>query len=310
MAYNTNSSSRTTWGSTNYTWLDSTYRGLGLFRKSSTEMLLFRTNSGSNLNVVSCKNMTGQTVSTKKTLGDLSGMTSFQTMKIDSDNYLTLYKTTSWSMTNTNHTKMYLYNYTDNDFTTMTVPFYSGYMYVRYLAPANKPVFKFTADPYSLYTITNKAFTKMQAGNLLEACFNSNTGSIGYYSGSTFRACIPANNFSIKDTNDNVNTYSFDGDESYNYNVIEGVTTKDYDFSHEVIENIDSTNNVLIISNYLNQDRYNLQSYKFYPKSDKNIFLWMYRNGSPRFIYNKTEYVMQISDGSQWSTTDTENDIM
>lgn len=310
--YDVSAGTAKTWARTSLDIITSSYRGLGLYRRSSSEMLIFRTNSsGTNLQALTFTS--SGVLTTKKTLSSLTGMTSFSSIKINSNLYLILYKTASHNLTNTNHTKMYLYDYTNNTFTQVTLPFNTGYMYTRYLIPENAYIFKFTADSYNIYTLNSSGFaasTSPGYGNLVKSAFKYNTGAIVYKNGMTCRVCVPTNNFIMRDTDGNDHTYSFENGDKYSYNVLQTYQYTNYEITHEVKENVDSTNNVLIISNYLNQDRYSIQSYKFYPKSDKNIFLWMYRNGSPKFIYNKTEYIMQISDGTQWSTTDTENNIM
>ena len=65
-------------------------------------------------------------------------------------------------------------------------------------------------------------------------------------------------------------------------------------------ENIDSTNNVLLISNYQNNTS-NIQ-YKFYPNQDLNIFLPAlrdYTNGAI-VIYRKNIYTIYVSKNGQW----------
>lgn len=311
-AYNTSTSTQTTWGRTNYTWLTTAYRCLGLFRVSDSQMIFIRTanSSGTGINIISASPSQGQTVSTLLSISNLSGMTNYSAMRIDSDNILVAYKTTSFNLTNSTQKLMYNYKISSNTWTQITLPTSTGYMYFRYAIPANKYLFRFSALSHTVYTLENGVFTEMGNGNLFNASVQSNYGAIGYLSGTTFRACIPTNNFSIKDTNGIINTYNFNSGNTYPYNIVEGTTTKNYTFGHEEIENYNSTNNVLLISNYMDYDRYNVQSYAFYPKSNKSIFLWIYRNGVAKFIYNKQEYSLYVSKNGEWTTSDSDNIIM
>lgn len=299
-----------TWGRTPYTWINSTYRCLGLFRVSSSQMIFIRTSnsSGTGINVISAISSTSQSVNTLRTVSNLSSMTSYAGMRIDNDNILVAYKTTSFNLSNATQKIMYNYKISSNTWTQITLPTETGYMYFRYVIPANKYIFRFSALPYAVYTLENGVFTEMGNGNLFNASVQTNYGAIGYLSGTSFRACIPANNFSIKDTGGTINTYNFNSGNNYSYNIVEGVTTKNYTFGHEIIENYNSTNNVLLISNYKGNTPY--QSYAFYPRPNSEIFLWLYRNGTTRFIYNETEYVLQISVNGAWVTSDADNNII
>lgn len=305
-SYDVSTGAQGTWGRTSYTWLNSTYRCLGLFRISNTQMIFIRTanSSGTGINVISASNSASQSVNTLLTVNNLSNMNNYTTIRVDNDNILIIYKTNSLSLSSSIQKKMYNYKISTNTWTTVTPPASSGYMYFRYLIPENKYIFKVSSLTYSIYTLVNGAFTEMGNGNLFNACVQSDVGAILYLNGTTFRACIPKN-FSIKDANGNIITSNFIQDTSYN--IIEGITTKNYTFSHEILENLDSTNNVLLISNYKGSS--SSQSYAFYPRPSSEIFLWLYRNGTTKFIYNKTEYTLQTSVNGAWTTSDTENNI-
>lgn len=286
------------------TLINATYRGLGLHMRTNGNMILFKTNNTS----VIIQNAGPSSSTTIRTVSSLSNMNSYSSMRIDDDNVLIAYKTSSFNLSNSTQSIMYNYRFSTDSWTQVTLPTNTGYMYFRYVIPANKYIFRFSNLPYTAYTLENGTFVEMGNGNLFNASIRSNYGAIGYMNGTTFRACLPTSNFSMKDTGGNVNTYNLNTGDSSSYVIVEGTTTKNYDFGHETLENYNSSDNVLLISNYQGNTPY--QSYAFYPKPNSDIFLWLYRNGTTRFIYNKTEYVMQISVNGSWDTTDASHNII
>lgn len=304
--WNNTSNTAMSWfrGYNSNTFLSSTYRGLGLHMRTNGNMILFKTNNTS----VIIQNAGPSSSTTIRTVSSLSNMNSYSSMRIDDDNVLIAYKTSSFNLSNSTQSIMYNYRFSTDSWTQVTLPTNTGYMYFRYVIPANKYIFRFSNLPYTAYTLENGTFVEMGNGNLFNASIRSNYGAIGYMSGTTFRACLQTSNFSMKDTGGNVNTYNLNTGDSSSYAIVEGTTTKNYDFGHETLENYNSSDNVLLISNYQGNTPY--QSYAFYPKPNSDIFLWLYRNGTTRFIYNKTEYVMQISVNGSWATTDASHNII
>lgn len=290
-------------------WLSTTYRGIGMYSMSDNKMLLLRTNN----TTVQIKTMTYnpssmQTPELVKTITGLSNMNNYSSIRIDDDNIFLAYKRAYLSLTSSSQKVMYNYNYSTNTWTKITLPTSTGELYFRYVAPENKYIFIFSNLPYTSYTLENGVFVEMGNGNLFNASVQSNYGAIGYLNGTTFRACIPVNDFRIKDANGNVNTYNLNTGDNSTYIVIEGTTTKNYTFGHETLENYNSTNNILLISNYEGSTPYH--SYAFYPRPNSEIFLWLYRSGTTKFIYNKTEYTLQVSVNGAWATSDPENNII
>lgn len=307
LAYNVGTSTLSTWASSSTTLLSSSYRALGLIRRSSTQMLLYRTNSsGTSIEVLSISN-TGS-VSTVATKTGLSNMTSYNALQITTTQALIMYKSTSWSMTSTTQNKLYYCS--TSSITERTYPFNTGTMSARYLAPENTPIFTFSADPYEIYRASDTGIVTYSSwGNLGLAVVKASIGSIGYLSGFTVKACVPANNFSIKDTNDVIHTANFNSGNDYSYNLLSFSRNTNYEITTETIESENSSNNVLLISNY--KDSVPTQSYAFKPTSTSEIFLWLYRyNDEIKFIYNQTEYTMQVSVNDSWVTNDTANNIL
>ena len=309
--WNTTYNQAMTWAYCNAStgnWLSSKYKGIGMYSMPDGKMLLFRTNN----TTVEIKTMTYnpsnmQTPALVKSITGLSNMNNYSSIRIDDDNIFLAYKRAYLSLSSSSQKVMYNYNYSTNTWTKITLPTSSGELYFRYVAPENKYIFIFSNLPYTSYTLENGVFVEMGNGNLFNACIKYNYGAIGYLNGTTFRACIPVSDFKIKDTVGNINTYDLNTGDNSTYIVIEGTTTKNYTFGHETLENYNSTNNVLLISNYKGSTPY--QSYGFYPRPSSEIFLWLYRNGTTKFIYNKTEHTLQVSVNGAWTTNDTENNI-
>lgn len=299
----------------NSTLLSSSNRGLGLFLAPDAQyFLIFRT-SGTAVQVIRAKSGTNITPSAYASLTIDSNNTSYVASMIDTntrDEYLLCYKTTG-SINFTTY-PLYMYKYSTNTFTQLTPPTNTGTVTIKQVAPmVNSKLFYFSALPNDVYFLENGQFVKVNnIGNLFKACCEVGLNAIAALDvpNNSFEANIPKNNFSIKDDQNVSHTYSFNVDNGYSYDNISGLINKNYSFGSEGLENYNSSDNVLLISNYQGTSVYNIQGYKFYPKSNKNIFLWIYRNGIAKFIYNKQEYSLYVSKNGEWTTNDSDNIII
>ena len=319
-AYDLTSKTSSQWARTSYTWMASSYRCLGLFYISSNQIIFLRTNtSGTNVNIISAYPGQNGSTNTLLSVNNLSGMTNYTSMRVDSDNILICYKASNFNMSNAaTHKLMYNYRISTKTWTKITQKQDSGYLYWRWLVPENKLVFRYSVESNKCYELINGVFTEMtNVGNLFKVAFNSNT--LVYLNGNTFHACIPANNFSIPDSEGIVHTYSFNHSNGASYNIVTGEVSKNYTFSHDIIENFDSTTNVLLPYSLKYESGSSIQKtgYKFFPRQVKDTYLYTTRSDfdntkveNPKAIYNRTLYDIKISDGTQWLTSDPDNVII
>ena len=239
--------------------------------------------------------------------------------------------TTSWTAFSSSNV-VFVYNYSGSiKFTTLdsTVTFpemVKGNTYPYKIVvpiPENNVWINYTHRGTAFYRVEYETIAEsgnhqgatirqISMGNLFKTFMNRNLSSLLYVNTAEnrFRASINKNNFTIYDSNEQlVNaTFSYDGGNIHN---IEGQITKNYSVITEVIENIDSSSNVLLISNY--KDNTSNIQYKFIPKPSSNIFLCLlrdYSNGAIA-VYNKQIYGIKVSKNDEWISTldDSENYI-
>lgn len=306
---------RSSWAYFKTTVLGSSNRGLGLLAApDNSHFLIFRT-AGTSIQVIRASSGTNSSTSSYAYINVGSSNTSYVVSEIDTstrDEFLLCYKTTG-SINFTTY-PLYMYKYSTNSFTQLTPPTSTGTVTIKQAAPmTNSKLFYFSALPNDVYFLENGQFVKLNnTGNLFKACFGVSLNAIASLDApnNTFRANIPKNNFSIKDSENVSHTYNFNIENGYEYNNISGLINKTYSFGSEVLENYDSSANVLLISNYKGASSYNIQGYKFYTKPSKDIFLWIYRSGIAKFIYDKQEYNLYVSKNGEWTTNDSDNIII
>ena len=288
-------------------------RALGLFKIDSTHFLLlmYNTASTSTLKVykLNCATSSSGTSSTLLQSFNLTGANNYGCKKLDSTTMLITPNGTSSYSTSTYYVKAF--NSSNNSSYNLTYPSGATSFTCTYLMPQNKLVYRFNNDNYKLYEITKVngvyQFTEMNIGNIFSGIIAQGLNALLYVniSNNLFRArCSSTMSFKYNDVS---YTAQFEN-ATQSTNTISYQTNNNVAITVEDVENINSSNNVLLISNYLGTAS-NIH-YKFYPKSSSDIFLPLLRNYSDGaiIIYNKTVYYLKVSKNGQWISTLNDSD--
>ena len=309
-------------GSTTYLYCGKNYlalesqknRALGLFKIDSTHFLLlmYNTASTSSLKIykLNCSTSTSGASATLLKSYSMSNAQNYGCKKLDSNSMLITPNGTSSYSTSTYYVIVFDVNDSNQSY-TMTYPSGATSFTCTYLMPQNKLVYRFNNDNYKLYEITKVdgiyRFTEMNIGNIFGGIIAQGLSSLLYVSttNNLFRArCSSTMSFKYND----VSYIAQFENATQSTNTISYQTNNNVAITVEDIENIDSSDNVLLISNYLGTAS-NIH-YKFYPKSSSNIFLPLLRdyNDGAIIIYNKTVYYLKVSKNGQWISTLNDSD--
>ena len=307
-------------GSTTYLYCGKNYlalenqknRSLGLFKIDSTHfiLLMYNTASTSTLKVykLNCATSSSGTSSTLLQSYTMSGAANYGCKKLDSNAMLIAPNGTSSYSTSTYYVKVF--NPTDNSSYNITYPSGATSFTCTYLIPSNKLVYRFNNELNKLYEITKVngtyQFTDMNIGNICGGIIRQGLNALLYMniSSNLFRArCDRTMTFEYNGT-----TYSATFENATQQtNTISYQVDKSAVIETKESENINSTDNVLLISNY--QNNMSNIHYKFYPKQDSNIFLPAlrdYTNGAI-VIYRKNIYTIYVSKDGQWISSLNDN---
>ena len=307
-------------GSTTYLYCGKNYlalesqknRALGLFKIDSTHFLLlmYNTASTSSLKIyqLNCATSSSGTSSTLLQSYTMSGAANYGCKKLDSNAMLITPNGTSSYSTSTYY--VMVFNPTDSSHYTLTYPTGATSFTCTYLMPSNKLAYRFNNEPDKLYEITKVngtyQFTDMNIGNICGGIIRQGLNALLYMniSDNLFRGRC-----------DRTMTFEYNG--TAYYATFENATQQNNAISYQIdknavietkeSENIDSTDNVLLISNY--QNNTSNMHYKFYPNQDLNIFLPAlrdYTNGAI-VIYRKNIYTIYVSKDGQWISSLNDN---
>lgn len=314
--------------SKNLSLLTSTLRICGMRVMSDGNTLIIvalDTTTSSNTKIVVYKYLISS--GTKSTLysgySTNKNISSYRGVWINDDLFLIHESTGTQISTNSSY---YTYSVSKNVVSLLTVPSVgtsytsSNWGIIFRCIPANRVFIRFWSVRNYLFEIKqnssgNGYFDDITSsfGNLFNGCISSFTNThptIIYLSAdsSTFRTRIGKNDLYMN-KGYNATGYAIFSADGYKYFEISDSTSANYTWGHDDLETQDSTNNVLLPATYGEQVS-NALGYAFYPKSNQNIFLWLYRNNGAKFVYNKQLYTLYISKNGSWVTVDDDENIV